>query len=200
MATTTPRADPPVCAIWLPTVSAKPNRARIMVPPNDARWLGLWLAQAVPGIRPQFERKANGGIWTVARHQFPAVASALAKRYGSVACMQDFIETIRCTDSCQFAKSDPAHCECGCMGVKHGMRGADITRADWTDGTLYAYNDFTRRCWVMNHPRKATTSTRTDEVVEFGDITRMLGNVAEDPRQWRAHVHVTAINPQAQTA
>lgn len=34
------------------------------------------------GTRPQFERKANGGAWTVARQHFGAVADALAERYG----------------------------------------------------------------------------------------------------------------------
>jgi hypothetical protein len=135
----------PRVAIWLPRVSMKPNRVRILVPTEDARRLGSWFYHQ--GIAAEFERHTAGGVWTVSRSRFRKVADALADLYGSIAVMQDFTEATRCTRACQFARSDSSLCECSCLGSKHGAEGG--AAHDWSDGTLYVYHDFTRRCWVL---------------------------------------------------
>lgn len=142
----------PPAVIWLPRVSSKPNRARILMPfRHGARF---WLRAACgPGTSPQFERRVVdfgphrfGGVWTVSRRHFPAVSSTLATEYGAVLCVQDYTLTQLCTAGCQRAKEVTQHmCECVCGGRNHGRPDA----ASWTEGELFAYHDHQQRRWVM---------------------------------------------------
>lgn len=173
-------------AIWLPLVSTKPttlhpggNRVRIKMPyePYTRHWLR---GVCGPGTRPEFERDAlGGGTWTVARPHFATVVNALAKKYGEVFVMQDFTEKVTCCDACQRATSDVTMCECSCLGTKHGQQGASVTRSDWTNGTVYAYHDFTRRTWVATEPPEPPTPHSTMEPVTFDSLMRMMANQAD---------------------
>lgn len=116
-------------AIWVPVQ----GRTQILLAYNPGNRAAnpQWLKEAL-GDRIQV-RKADGGIWEVARDHSDRLLAACVKRFGKGATtvITDAAQQQRCGSACQTGKPENAlQCVCQCGGENHGGIAGDWTLRD----------------------------------------------------------------------